>query len=114
MTYDEFQKFMFNLPKAGGSQGGSHMPRQRVQIGEINLSIQADKFKYCSPRENGLSEYEDWEIGYPSEPIPELIEFAESDQYTDTVYGYVPTSVILEIITRLGGIKEYQLTTANQ
>ena len=109
MTYDEFQEFMYNLPKKEGSH-----TRQRVQIGEINLSIQADKFKYCSPRENGLREYEDWEIGYPSEPIPELIEFAESDQYTDTVYGYVPTWVILKIITRLGGIKEYKLTTANQ
>ena len=106
MTYDEFQEFMYNLPKKGGSH-----TRQRVQIGEINLSIQADKFKYCSPRENGLSEYEDWEIGYPSEPIPELIQFAESDQYTDTVYGYVPTWVILKIITRLGGIKEYQKRT---
>lgn len=107
MTYDEFQEFMYNLPK----KEGSHMTRERVQIGEINLSIQADKLKYCAPRENGLSEYEAWEIGYPSEPIPELISFSESDQYTDTVYGYVPTWVILKIITRLGGIKEYQKRT---
>ena len=107
MTHAEFQSFMRSLPS-------NETNRQRVQIGEIHLSIQAHKFAYCSPRENGMQEYYEWEIGYPSEPIPELIPYAESDDYTNTVYGYVPTSVILEIITRLGEIKEYHLTSANQ
>ena len=111
MTFDNFQEFMFNIPIVFSI---SKTIRQRVMIGKVIMSIQASEYACSNPRETGCREYHSWEIGYPEEVIPELIPYADSDDYTQTVYGYVPTQIILNIIDRLGGISLVPNPTQNE
>ena len=72
-----------------------------------SLSIQAHKEAYCTPRAN-KGPYTHLEVGYPSvKPPDSMMEFCEdSDKPTDTVYAYVPVTVIQEFIDLHGGEKE--------
>jgi hypothetical protein len=69
----------------------------------FKLSIQADKFAYCSPR-NDEGPYTEVEVGYPSRIDYKLMPYAEDpDKPTDTVYGHVPSAVVLEVLQDHGG-----------
>jgi len=85
-------------------------------------SIQANRNAYCEPRDD-QGPYIEMELGYPSRGTKltdSLLEYAERtpnyegedmeifDPY-DTVYAYVPVSVIKELINANGGIKRGQL-----
>ncbi len=73
------------------------------------LSIQASWGHYCSPKENSPSGsydiYDSFEIGFPSNPIDEIINYAEDkERPTDTVYAYVPKQLIRDLISARGGV----------
>jgi len=80
-----------------------------------DVSIQASSTHYCEPRDN-YGPYTEMELGYPSRDtqIPESMlryidplnedEEGKPDPY-DNVYGYVPVSVIKELIELNGGVK---------
>tara|TARA_A200000159_G_scaffold163487_1_gene189947 strand:+ start:366 stop:602 length:237 start_codon:yes stop_codon:yes gene_type:complete len=71
------------------------------------MSVQANCGAYCEPREDGATEYTEVEVGYPSEREPYLMDWAESpDRPTDTVYGYVPSQIVRQVIERHGGMVE--------
>jgi hypothetical protein len=71
----------------------------------FTMSVQASAYHYCSPRITGLAIYNDYEIGYPSEAEPLLMPYAEdADHPTDTVYGYVPVQVLVDVIAKHGGV----------
>ena len=68
------------------------------------VSVQASETNYCTPR-NNTGPYTAVELGFPSEVEPLIIEWAENpDDLTGTVYGWVPTAVLFEVITKHGGI----------
>jgi hypothetical protein len=46
------------------------------------------------------------EIGYPSHYEELIRSYAETDEYTNTFYPYVPVSLIIEVIEKHGGIKK--------
>lgn len=70
-----------------------------------SVSVQASEFHYCSPRLNGLQDYESVELGFPSMEDELINEYADGgDDYTDTVYGYVPIEVVERLIEKHGGI----------
>lgn len=70
----------------------------------FNISIQASEFHYCTPRITTDS-YEAVEAGYPSSEEERLIEYAEDKKNPmNTVYPYVPTWILSEIIESHGGI----------
>jgi hypothetical protein len=70
----------------------------------FKMSVQGSSFHYCSPRKASDSYYE-MEIGYPTAEEIELLEYAEDkNALTNTVYGYVPTSLIQSVIEKHGGI----------
>ena len=70
-----------------------------------SVSVQASEFHYCSPRLNGLQDYESVELGFPSMEDELINEYADGgDDYTDTVYGYVPIEVVEKLIEKHGGI----------
>ena len=72
----------------------------------FSISVQASKFHYCSPRLDGIQDYEAVELGYPSMEDELINEYAEDDwNYTETVYGYVPIEVVEKLIEKHGGIK---------
>lgn len=70
----------------------------------FRMSVQGSRGHYCSPRENVNAFYK-MEIGYPSIEEPLISEFAEGDgDKTETVYGYVDTNIIQQVIEKHGGI----------
>lgn len=81
-------------------------PRMQCSDG-FNLSVQAHYGSYCQPRESWADEYSSVEVGYPSEREDLLMPYVEdADRPTDTVYGYVPVSVIEQVIAKHGGLVE--------
>ena len=87
--------------------------RPRVECADgFTFSAQAGSALYCTPRINLYPEtwgdgYQEIELGYPSahdELIDEYAEMSEYDNYTETVYGYVPVEVVDQLIAKHGGI----------
>ena len=80
------------------------MPRLILADG-ASLSVQAGGGFYCSPRDD-KGPYAKVEVGFPSQKPPEAWkEFAEDwDNPTNTVYGYVPLSMVMLYIGAHGGI----------
>ena len=81
-------------------------PKNRIKCADgFTMSVQANEWTYCSPRISGLGFYDAYEVGYPSEAEPLLMEYAErEDDPTGTVYAYVPVQVIVDVIAKHGGI----------
>ena len=77
----------------------------------FKMSVQASENHYCTPRENGIAmSYTSVEVGFPTEKEDCLMSYAEDyDKPTDTVYAYVPASVIIDVIENHGGMVSGQL-----
>ena len=70
------------------------------------MSVQAKSFCYCTPREDNATEYTAVEIGFPNKKIDLLMPYVEdASRPTDTVYGWVPTEVLAQVINNAGGVK---------
>lgn len=76
----------------------------------VILSIQASEYHYCFPRENApvpdYDFYEEFELGFPTQKLPEeFTKYAEdADHLTDTVYAYVPKKMLQQYIDSVGGV----------
>lgn len=71
----------------------------------FTISVQASKCHYCSPCVDGDVKYDEVELGYPSMEDSLINEYAEDpDEPTETVYGYVPISIVDKLIKKHGGI----------
>ena len=93
------------------------IPTTRTRIilvdGE-SVSVQANEYCYCSPRENQswgeLLHYHSvpyfkYEIGFPSFVAGEWMGYADQpEKPIDTVYGYVPADVVQRVLDAHGGI----------
>ena len=76
----------------------------------FTMSVQAGKTQYCYPRETGADKYTEVEIGYPNRTEDLLLEFAEDGtRPTDTVYPYVPASLVTLVIAKHGGMVSGEL-----
>ena len=89
-----------------------HNPRIVCADG-FSISVQARSSSYCLPREDNVP-HTHMEGGFPSStPLdPELLEHAElcgTDDYTETVYGYVAREVFEREFALHGGIVEGRL-----
>jgi len=77
----------------------------------VSLSVQADEYKYCTPRDD-FGPYIEKEVGFiedaagkPLAPPKEWEQYADGD-FPSAVYGYVPVSLIEEFIADHGGKNE--------
>lgn len=76
----------------------------------FSMSVQASGFSYCTPRKDSQKAYSEVEIGFPSEVEPMLKEYAEQwtkgdrCNATETVYGWVPARLVLDVIKKHGGM----------
>lgn len=71
----------------------------------FSISVQGHRGAYSCPRDDFADEYTAVECGFPSAHEPLLDEYQEGDgDPTDTVYGYVPVSVVLAVIEKHGGL----------
>ncbi len=72
----------------------------------FSMSVQAHSGSYCSPRDGGKGPWDSVELGFPSAREELLMPYVEdSENPTDTVYGYVPIEVVEQVIEKHGGIK---------
>ena len=82
----------------------------------FSVSVQASGFNYCAPRTDE-GPWESVECGFPSEKDPVLEKWAEDPSaeicedtgYVQTVYGWVPSQVILRVIESHGGLVSGEL-----
>jgi hypothetical protein len=71
--------------------------------GGLSFSMQASAFHYCSPR-NSNGPYDAVELGFPSERVEAFMPYVEdASAPTETVYGWVPVSIIAQVIADHGG-----------
>ena len=69
------------------------------------MSVQANENAYCSPRVNAATLYIEVEVVFPSDREELIMDWAENRaQPTETVYGYVPVSVVTNVIAKHGGM----------
>ena len=79
------------------------------------MSVQADEGAYCIPRENyNFTPHTHVECGFPSSKptTDKLLDFAElcgTEDYTKTVYGFVPIEIVQAEFDAHGGIVEGKL-----
>ena len=76
----------------------------------FSISVQASESSYCTPRKDE-GPYTHVECGYPSsEPKGKLLEFAEDpNEPTETLYPYVPLSIVKAELEFHGGIESGKL-----
>ena len=76
----------------------------------FSISVQASEFSYCKPG-GDEGPYTHVECGFPSsEPKGELLEFAKDPTWpTETVYPYVPLSIVQAELELHGGIESGKL-----
>ena len=75
----------------------------------FKMSVQAGQSNYSTPKDV-VDNYEEMEIGYPSEEEVLIAKYAEDDtSLCDTVYGFVPCSIIDDVIEKHGGIDESKI-----
>ena len=73
------------------------------------MTVQAGQSLYSKPREVA-DHYEESEVGDPSTEEFLLAKYADDEEnLCDTVYGYVPCSLIDEVIEKHGGIDESKI-----
>jgi hypothetical protein len=86
----------------------SHTPKVVCNDG-FEMSVQAGQSLYSEPRDVANS-YEEAEVGFPSTEETLLTTYAEDgDNPCGTVYGYVPCSIIDQVIEKHGGIDESKI-----
>ena len=75
----------------------------------FEMSVQAGQSLYSEPRDV-VDSYEEAEVGFPSAEESLLTSYAEDgENLCGTVYGYVPCSIIDEVIVKHGGIDESKI-----
>ena len=75
----------------------------------FSVSVQASERNYCEPK-NNVGPYTAVELGFPSNEEPLIKRYAEDPgDPTGTVYGWVPTTVLFELIEKHGGIEGGEL-----
>ena len=89
---------------------GMKMNKNVVCKDGFTMSVQAGETQYCHPRETGADKYTEVEIGFPNRPEDLLLEYAENgNRPTETVYAYVPASLVTLVIAKHGGMVSGEL-----
>ena len=105
MKINEFIQKHRTVTKLVPGMTSSHTPKVICKDG-FEMSVQAGQSLYSEPRDVADS-YEEAEVGFPSTEETLLTSYAEDEEnLCDTVYGYVPCSVIDKVIEKHGGIDE--------
>jgi hypothetical protein len=108
MKINEFLQKYRKVKKLVPGITSSHCPHVICRDG-FEMSVQAGQSLYSEPKEVADS-YEEMEVGYPSEEEYLFAKYAEDEEnLCDTVYGYVPCSIIDKVIEKHGGIDEEKI-----
>lgn len=92
--------------------------RERIKCKDgISLSVQASRYHYCTPRDN-TGPYTHVEVGFildenENQVIPPESWRNYSDgEFPNSVYGYVPLTLVVEFIIDHGGVDGWDGTNA--
>jgi len=108
MKINEFIQKYRKVKKLMPGMTSSHTPKVICNDG-FEMSVQAGQSLYSEPRDVADS-YEEAEVGFPSTEETLLTSYAEDEEnLCDTVYGYVPCSIIDQVIEKHGGIDESKI-----
>ena len=108
MKINEFIQKYRKVKKIMPGMTSSHTPHIVCNDG-FKMSVQAGQSTYSEPRDV-VDSYEEAEGGFPSAEESLLSSYAEDEEnLCDTVYGYVPCSIIDEVIEKHGGIDESKI-----
>ena len=108
MKINEFIQKYRTVKKLVPGLTSSHTPYVICKDG-FKMSVQAGQSLYSQPRDVA-DHYEEAEVGYPSTEEHLIARYAEDgENLCDTVYGYVPCSIIDEVIEKHGGIDESKI-----
>jgi len=108
MKINEFIQKYRKVTKLVPGMTSSHTPYVICKDG-FKMSVQAGQSLYSEPRDVADS-YEEAEVGFPSTEEKLLASYAEDrENLCGTVYGYVPCSIIDEVIDKHGGIDESKI-----
>ena len=79
---------------------------KRIECADgFSMSVQASKYNYCEPRIDNAREYTTVEVGFPNAYESLLVPWVEDPEaYTNTVYGFVPVQIIVDVCAKHGGI----------
>ncbi len=107
----ELQRRLMSRPRRiteWGSAFLARLPRVRCADG-FNVSIQTGEALYCLPR-SSEGPWSHVELGYPSEPMPALAQWAECEPedastMTDGIWPYVPLSAVARVLASHGGLQ---------
>ena len=96
------------VKKLAPGMTSTHTPHVVCKDG-FKMSVQAGQALYSAPKDVANS-YEEAEVGFPSTEESLLTTYAEDEEnLCGTVYGYVPCSIIDEVIEKHGGIDESKI-----
>jgi len=113
MKINEFIQKYRKVKKLVPGMISSYNPHVICKDG-FKMSVQAGQSLYSSPKDV-VGHYEEAEVGYPSTEESLLTTYAEDNEnLCGTVYGYVPCSIIDEVIEKHGGIDESKITEISQ
>ena len=108
MKINEFIQKYRKVKKLVPGMTSSHTPHVVCKDG-FKMSVQAGQSLYSTPKDVA-DDYEEAEVGFPSTEESLLTTYAEdNNNLCDTVYGYVPCSIIDEVIEKHGGIDESKI-----
>ena len=108
MKINEFIQKYRKVKKLVPGMTSSHTPHVICKDG-FKMSVQAGQSLYSAPKDVTDS-YEEVEVGFPSTEESLLTTYAEDEEnLCGTVYGYVPCSIIDEVIEKHGGIDESKI-----
>ena len=113
VKYDGLKDFFQKTYKL--MAGIVQIPRPHIFCKDgFKMSVQAGDSLYCTPRTNLESgEYETCEVGFPNQREELLMPYAEDPETTtETVYGYVPVTLVEQIIEKHGGWFESKIPFA--
>jgi len=69
----------------------------------FSMSVQASARHYCTPK-NNEGPYCEVEVGMPSSREVLLMPYVEdATRPTESIYGWVPSNVVWDVITKRGG-----------
>jgi hypothetical protein len=108
MKINEFIQKYRTVKKIVPGMTSSFTPHVVCKDG-FQMSVQAGQSNYSEPKDVADS-YEEMEVGYPTEEEYLFAKYAEDEEnLCDTVYGYVPCSIIDKVIEKHGGIDESKI-----
>ena len=101
VKYDGLKDFFQKTYKL--MAGIVQIPRPHIFCKDgFKMSVQAGDSLYCTPRTN--LESGEYEVGFPNQREELLMPYAEDPETpTETVYGYVPVTLVEQIIEKHGG-----------